>query len=434
MNEENKKWPEDVLERLEGYAERLEIKIGEAANRFEDFLKNEYNVENPMSEDPFYLTDWAEQFVIETRNLGVNSGSSRETETYVGMFIGIEDNIKDNRANVRERALSLFDNNSDRAISEGKVGVLTAKEGMWHINGEVTTDKVDGSDLPWYGFEHGDMILCLMNTNGDNKKPMAPASLSRTLYFLGAPENGGDIQKWRVNLTGKSMGKLEMDENNKVVPNKCTTDVHYNKWKACKIQVIPPKPDRDTLYTNRDFHEKVEYTDDWLPEHLRQAFTPERLLINEQMHNEYVELSELVDAHADRKITTATGATVNPIVITKGYVTLLNKEAGNSSYDQTGRSYRMSIYRQGLQPVTVWISGRMHDEEHPFEYENKDGEWQAYAERTQVIVIGRLRLSPYNNEMQASLNALGIYVPPRTARPAGGSGSTSLSQFKGDES
>jgi len=31
------------------------------------------------------------------------------------------------------------------------------------------------------------------------------------------------------------------------------------------------------------------------------------------------------------------------------------------------------------------------------------------------------------------LSALGIYIPPRTARPAGGSGDTSLEQFGGNE-
>ena len=417
MNEEKKKYPEDVLERLHGYAEKLNIKIGEAANQFNQWLKDEYNVEDPFSEDPFYVSQWCEQFIIEARNLGggSSSGSLRDTEAYVGMFIGIEDDVKDNRANVMERALNVFNSNSERAINEGLIGVLTAKEGVWHVNGEATTERVDGSNLPWFGFEWNDMILCLMNNNTDGRKPMAPTSVSRTLYFLGAPEKGGDIQKWRINLTGKSM------------------DVHYNKWEACKIQVIAPKPDRDTLYTNRNFHVTVEYNNDWLPEHLRQAFSPERLLINDQMHNEYVDLGELVDAHAERKITSATGGTINPIVITRGYVNLLNKEPMNSEYDQTGRSYRMSIFTQGNQPVTVWIPGRMNDEEHPFEFKNSEGEWQPYAERTHVIVVGRLRLRPYNNEMQASLGALGIYVPPRTARPAGGSGSTSLGQFGGNE-
>ena len=105
----------------------------------------------------------------------------------------------------------------------------------------------------------------------------------------------------------------------------------------------------------------------------------------------------------------------------------------NSEYDQTGRSYRMSVYRQHSKDVTIWIPGRMADEEHPFEFKNKDGEWQEYAEKTQVIVVGRLRLRPYNDDMQASISALGIYVPRMTARPAGGRGNTSLDQFGSDD-
>ena len=425
MNEENKTWPEDVLERLRGYGERMNIKIGEAANQFTAWLKNEFSVDDPLTEDPFYLSQWSEQFVIETRNLGGSGSSSqRETVTYVGMFIGIEDESKDQRANVMERAMNIFKSNQSRAIDDGHIGIVTAKSGVWHVNGEPTNEKVDGSNLPWFGFEHNDMILCLMNKRDDKNTPLAPTSFSRTAYFLGSPEKGGDIKRWRVNLSGKSM------------------DINYEKWTACKIQVIAPKEDRDTLYTNRDFHEKLEYTDNWLPEHLRKEFTPERLLVNDNMHNEYVELSELVEAHADRKIAGANGMTYNPIVITKGYVSLLNKEPMNSDYDQTGRSFRMNITSLGLQSrygkdsfastVTVWIPGKMHDEDHPFEF-NKDGEWKPYAERTQVIVVGRLRMRPYNDEMLPSLGALGIYVPWKTARPSGGSGNTDLNQFGGDE-
>ena len=104
-----------------------------------------------------------------------------------------------------------------------------------------------------------------------------------------------------------------------------------------------------------------------------------------------------------------------------------------SEYDPTGRSYRLSVYRQNVDPVTVWVSGTLHDNDRVFEYKNTKGEWGHYNEKTNVIIVGRLKLKPFNNEMQPSLTALGIYIPPRTARPAGGSGNTSLNQFGGDE-
>tara|TARA_R100001509_G_scaffold158187_1_gene123043 strand:+ start:705 stop:1961 length:1257 start_codon:yes stop_codon:yes gene_type:complete len=415
MEENNgSRLPEDVIERLNGYAERNSIKLGEAANKFNKWLKEEFAVDNPFDEDPFYLSQWSEQFVIENRN--ESAGRQQETVTYVGMFIGIEDAERDNRKGMYDRAINMFRSNRDRAVNEGHIGILTAKAGKWHLNGKETNDRVQGSDLPWYGFEFDDMILCLMAERNGERKPIAPTSISRTAYFLGSAESGGDIKKWSVSLQGKSM------------------NASYTKWTASKIHVVEPKnKDQDILFTNRNFHETVEYTDSWLPEHLRVAFSAERLLINGDMHNEYVELGNLLDAHSQRMVTTASGMTVNPIVITYGSITYLNREPMESEYDPTGRSYRLSIYRQNVDPVTVWVSGRMHDEDRVFEYQNAKGEWGHYNEKTNVIVVGRLRLRPFNNEMQPSLSALGIYIPHRTARPAGGSGNTSLNQFGGDE-
>ena len=395
-NEEdnNQQWPDDVVERLKGYAERTEVKLGEAANKFKKWLKEEYSVDDPLTEDSFYLSQWSEQFVIETRNLGGSRSSGRDTSAYVGMFLGIEDSTRDQRANAKESALNLYKTNPDRAIDEGHIGVVTAKEGMWYINGKVSSERVDGSNLPWFGFEHGtDRILCLLNTRNEGK-PMAPTAIARTAYFLGSQEGSNDIQ-------------------------------------------------RDTLYTNRNFHETVEYTDAFVSEGLRAELRPERFLVNDQMHNEVVDLSELAEVHADRKLQLPSGITLNPTVIIKGFVSLLNKEPMNSEYDATGRAYRMNVTSLALQSrngrdsvhssVTVWIPGRLHDEHHPFEFKDDNGNLVPYAERTQVILFGRLKMRPYNNEMLPSIGLLGIHVPSRTARPGGGAGTPSLNQFGGDQ-
>jgi len=431
MEDESKKneWPTGVLERLQAYAERLSIGIEEAGNQFKAWLNKEFEVDNPHQEDEYLLVEWAEMFVIETRNLGASGGSSRETTTYVGMMVAIEDAPRDQREKTRQSALNLFGSNQDRAISEKVIGIVTAKEGNWCINGEPTGERVDGSELPWFAFEHNDLILCLLNTNKASNnvgKPMAPTSMVRNMYFLGSDERSNDIGMWRVALTNKSM------------------DTDYQYYTPCKIQVVPPTQEgRDTLYTNRNFHETVEYTDSFVPENLRAELRPERLLSNDQMHKEYVDLSELVEAHGDRKIQLPNGNTMNPIVITKGYVSRLNKEPMASEYDSTGRSFRMSITSLALQSrngrdsphseVTVWIPGALYDEQHPFDYEKSSGEWVPYAERTQVIVIGRLKLRPYNNDTLPSVTALGVFVPPRTARPAATGGNTSLDQFGGDQ-
>jgi len=425
MNEnEDRKWPEDVLERLNGYGERVGKQIGEVANEFKAWLKVEYSVDDPLTEDTFYLSQWSEQFVLETRNLGGSGGSGRETVTFVGMFVGAENENRDQRAGMMERAMNVFKSNRGRAVDEGHIGIVTAKSGEWYVNGQPSGERLQGSDLPWFAFEHNDEILCLLNKQNESTKPMAPTSVSRTLYFLGSAENSNEIKKWRVSVSGNNM------------------DANYQRWTACKIKVIEPKVDRDTLYTNRDFADKVEYTDKWLPENLRKTFTAERLLTDDNMHSEYVDLSELLEAHGERKVIGANGTTYNPVVITKGYVSLLNREPSESTVDPTGRSYRINITNLGLQSrfgresfastVTVWIPGRMNDEDHPFEFQ-KDGKWIPYAEKTQVIIVGRLRIRPYKDEMLPSIGALGIYVPSKTARPSGGTGSTDLNQFGGDQ-
>jgi len=205
-----KTWPEDVTERLTGYAGKHGISLEEAGARFAKWLKAEFEVDAPHSEDPFYLSQWSEQFVIEDRNNVGGGGSSRDTVTYVGMFIGIEDSERDGRKGVFDNALTMFRNNRDRAIDEGLIGILTAKEGLWHINGQPTEDRVKGSDLPWYGFENDDMLLCLMANRDGERKPMAPTSFSRKAYFLGSPESGGDIKAWSINLQGDAM-KAQQD-------------------------------------------------------------------------------------------------------------------------------------------------------------------------------------------------------------------------------
>ena len=53
MSNEERKWPEDVLDRLSGYGERVGKKVGEVVNEFKAWLKTEYSVDDPLSEDTF---------------------------------------------------------------------------------------------------------------------------------------------------------------------------------------------------------------------------------------------------------------------------------------------------------------------------------------------------------------------------------------------
>ena len=425
MNEE-RKIPEGVLERLEGYAERAQKKIGEAVNEYLAWIGEEFAVDHWQDEDDDLLFEWAEMFTLETRNLG-SSGSSRETVTFVGHCVGIDDKINDYRENLRNSAISAYRNNSSQAIDNGLIGIVKAKDGVWHVNGEPTKERIDGDRLPWFGLQVDGDLICLMNEKGT---PIAPESKVRNLYLLGnAKEDfNKDISVWRVSLTGNNMAE------------------EYEFGRPVTCQVIRAKKEgSDTVYTNRDFSKTMVYTDTFVDEEDRVLLRPEKFLVSKGMHDSFVELDELSEAYDERKIQGSNGNYYGPTIITKGYVSRLNKEPSDNEYDQTGRAFRLSVTSPSVQrkygrdssmsEVTVWVPGRVYDDSHPFEFKDNYGEWQPYAEKTPVIIFGRVRMSVFNDQTTPSLTAFGIYVPSRTARPGAKGGDTSIDQFRnnGDE-
>jgi len=425
MNE-NRELPAGVLERLQGYAERTEKKIGEAANEYLAWIKEEFAVSDWKDEDDDLLIEWAEMFTLETRNLGSSSGGSRESITFVGEFVGIDDNINDLRTNMREKAIAAYRNNTNQAIDNGVIGIVKAKDGVWHVNGEPTKERIEGNKPPWFALECDGSTICLLNDKGT---PMAPESKVRNLYLLGNAKDkfNGEIKTWRVSLTGTNM----------------TEEYELGRPVSCQV-ILPNKEEYDTVYTNRDFSKTMVYTDSFVDEEDRAMLRPEKYLVNTLMHDEYVDLDELSDTFDERKILGRSGNHYGPLVITKGYASRLNLEAMQSDFDQTGRSFRLSVTSPNLQrkygkdsamsEVTVWVPGRVYDDTHPFEFKDNYGEWQPYAEKTPVIIFGRIRLSKYNDQTTPNLTAFGIYVPSRTARPGAKGGDTNLEQFKrGDE-
>lgn len=429
MKNMEKKYPDDVLEKLSAYAERMKIKVGEAANQFKDWLSKEFAVDNPLDEDEYLLNEWAEMFVIETRNLGGSSSGGRETKTYVGHFVGLDDSIVDLRKNMRERAVSLFRNNPDKAVNDGFLGILSAKEGLWHLNGNPTSEKVEGGNLPWFGMEVDDRIVALLSQNDNNKgRPVAPESKVRNLYLLGnsVESFNNSIEVFRIQLTGDLM------------------QGSYDFGRPVKCQVIEPnKSDFDTVYTNRDFAKTLEYSDDFVGEEDRIGLRPERFLLSDSIHEYHTDLSDLVEVFESKKKPLSNGTGYyGPMIITKGNVSGLNKEPLDSQWDQTGQSYRLSVTGVSLQnkygkdsvqsEITVWIPGRVKEDCHPFEFKDEYGEWKPYAEKTPIIIFGKLKLRPYKDDNVPSITALGVYVPPRTARPGATGGDTSISQFRGE--
>jgi len=407
-------------DKIRGYAERMSKTEEEAMKEFKDWVQAEFST-SIDGEDEYFVNEWAEMFVIETRNLG-RSGGGRDTVTFMGHITGLNDSIRDQRQAQREKAVQMFRQDRDRAINQGLIGVVKIKDGVWHVNGEPTNEKV-GEGLPWFAFKCDDTVVTLLNTNRESPsfgKPIAHESKVRYLQFLGntANEFVNNPQMWRVALGGEDM------------------TASYKLGQLCEIQVVPSSnQESDILYTNRAFVNTVKYAE---TADLPADFTDAARFWVSSKHDSYVNLANLLEEYDDRKVAYNDGY-IPPVVITKGYISRMSTEPSNNEYDDTGRNFRISITSLDLQStygresslseVTVWIPGRTFDDTNPFEFFNGE-EWVPYAERTQVLICGKLKTRKFRDDMVPSLTALGIYVPPRTARPGARGGNTDTSQFE----
>lgn len=407
-------------DKIRGYATRMDKTEEEAMEEFKNWVQSEFST-SIEGEDEYFVNEWAEMFVIETRNLGRSSGG-RDTVTFMGHITGLNDSIRDQREAQREKAVQMFRQDRERAINQGLVGIVKAKDNVWHINGEPTTERVEQS-LPWFAFKCDDSVIALLNTNRESPsfgKPMAYKSEVRYLQFLGntANEFVNNPRMWRVALGGEDM------------------KASYKLGQLCEIQVVPSSnKESDILYTNRGFVNSVKYAEG---ADLPADFTDAARFWVSSKHDSYVNLANLLEEYDDRKVPYNDGY-IPPVVITKGYISRMSTEPSNNEYDETGRNFRISITSLDLQStygresslseVTVWIPGRTFDDTNPFEFFNGE-EWVPYAERTQVLICGKLKTRKYRDDMVPSLTALGIYVPPRTARPGARGGNTDTSQFE----
>ena len=165
MNDETTTWPQEVIDRLQAYGDRTDKGLDQASNDFKEWLAKEFAVSDPFQEDEFLLKEWAEMFTLETRNLGPATGDTRDEVTMVGHIIAMDEYVNDMRSRQYEQAIGMWKQNSDSAIDNKWVGVVTAKDGNWCVNGEQTKEKVEGTELPWFAFEYEDRILCLLNRN-----------------------------------------------------------------------------------------------------------------------------------------------------------------------------------------------------------------------------------------------------------------------------
>ena len=429
--------PEEVKERLRWYAEQHSVSEDEAAKQYLDYIEEHLGIVNPNEEDEDFLVDAAETFVVERRVMQAPGGSTVE---WVGCFIAIEPKIRDKRANIREQALSEARKDLTNAINGGKIARAFVEGGVWMLekaNGIVASTQerfVEGED-PWFLVRDSGMTLCLLQSNPDwarHGEPIAPSLFSRTYRFYGnEPEMyADDMQAIRIDVGGAT----EEDVSKAV-----------RIGQACKIQLRPQgtvtEGWEDSYRAANNFFANVVYTDDFVAESDRQYLKGEILMGG--MDSYVADLTELMEVyHNQSEKVSGYDTPVGPLVCIKGKVTDINRTGYETEYDPYGKDFSMRVSSFQLQrefandmwrkEITVRVHGFLGDECHAFDYEGREG-WKPYAIKSTVYIFGRLGVRATDEGQVPAMKAMGIFVPPRLAIPAGEGGDTSLDQFGGGE-
>ena len=429
--------PEEVKERLRWYAEQHSVSEDEAAKQYLDYIEEHLGIVNPNEEDEDFLVDAAETFVVERRVMQAPGGSTVE---WVGCFIAIEPKIRDKRANIREQALSEARKDLTNAFNGGKIARAFVEGGVWMLekaNGIVASTQerfVEGED-PWFLVRDSGMTLCLLQSNPDwarHGEPIAPSLFSRTYRFYGnEPEMyADDMQAIRIDVGGAT----EEDVSKAV-----------RIGQACKIQLRPQgtvtEGWEDSYRAANNFFANVVYTDDFVAESDRQYLKGEILMGG--MDSYVADLTELMEVyHNQSEKVSGYDTPVGPLVCIKGKVTDINRTGYETEYDPYGKDFSMRVSSFQLQrefandmwrkEITVRVHGFLGDECHAFDYEGREG-WKPYAIKSTVYIFGRLGVRATDEGQVPAMKAMGIFVPPRLAIPAGEGGDTSLDQFGGGE-
>lgn len=445
MNEENKEesnpfkkgkmhdeWPSELLERFKMRAERTGESLEVVIEAFIKYIADEHGCEDWKEESTDLLIDWGEMQLTETRRSTV-SGAGANTVTFVGSFVGVDAKEGDRRANFVRNAIQSWKDNSNAALSDGKVGHYLKEGDVWVINtsnGVVQTeDTVE--EAPTLGIKVESDYICMLNKAG---RPYPPTLMGRHYYFLGNEKAAfvekGEIDLWRVDLTGENRN-LEV-----LLGKPCTIEV--------RLPTTTHEAYKDILNTNFNFDETMDYTDDFVKDDLKKLLDPFTYWINEDFVGEqFVPLEELMDAYDSRR-RTFTGrdnreGTVGPIVFTRGTVSRMSTEARENQFDEDGRGYSLSLTSLALQnihgkdyssEVTCWIGSACNDLTSPFTYEDENGEQWGYAEKSRVVVCGRIGVSSRDGNTMPNIRVLGVYTNARRSRRRVGGGDTGSSQFE----
>ena len=409
--------PQSVIDLLTKYAERTNMKLPDAIKAFAEDVKKNFGEDVTTEPDEDLVLDWCEGFVVETRRQ-TGSGNSN-LSTWVGCFLGVADKKADRQKNIVRANLKLFKEDPNHAVSSGRVGVYSKGKEFWEVEtkGDTITTEYPVTEQPPYVIPYtGKEKLCLTSYNG---QPTHYEKFGRYAYFLGNEEskfvNDGDIQLWRVDLTGDHVYKdLKIGE-------------------ACKIPVTPPKEGgleafKDVLGIYSNF--EIEYTNTFVSEDMRSLLHPAKYWTSPEFHDMFVSIDSLEEAYEQRKQT----FTINgekrvggPLVITKATIVNMNTSPRDSDYDQEGHNYVMTLTSPIAGDISCWISGAVGMMTDPFT--TGGGKEFPYGEKSTVYVFGRIGMRTVDGLSTPKITAHGIFGDWRRCRQRATGGDTGVGQF-----
>ena len=420
---------DELKEMLDNYAKRRGVNYEQAKKDLIEYLDKEFNIDNPDTEEDDLLIDLAEGFFIETRRM--TSGAN--LVTWVGHFVGVNPKVTDRRKNMRTRLAKAYNADSERSLNEGAVGLFTEKNGEWSLTTKQGTTKYEGrmqDGKPADAFESGGDLLAILIANKESPRylqPMPAYSIGRYAYFLGNMEDQiqHSVQMWRVDLQNED-AEMELQLGRNV------------SFKAKAPNPNAKEGWADVVNTTKAFADSLVYGDGWVSEELLSITRPERFWVDDDIHNEFVPLDELMDTYEAKKQKISNGeGEFGPVVLTKGVVSQMSTEGISSEYDPSGTIYTLDVTSRvlssqysdpNLANVRTWVSGALLEVTKPFHY--LDGEeYVGYAERSTVLICARIGVSRRDGNVYPKLTAMGVIgVPGRCRRRITG-GDTSVEQF-----
>ncbi len=422
--------PAGVLERLEQYATRTKQDLTQVVEDFLQQIAKEHQCSDPAAEDEDLLIDWAEQMFIETRNRGSGGMVMAGSIPFVGCFVGVDEKRRDRRSNLVNRAKRDFTLDPNAAISSGMVGHYIKKDGLWSLstNNGSTITETSTEEIPEHSFVADGERICLLAKSG---RPKAMTMNGRNYHFLGAPEdeftNDGAIQLWRLDMQGED------------------ADAEILIGEPCRIMARPPNENakadwKDVLSTSMGMAKMIEYTDTFVNENMRGLLKPFKFWTDTDLHGHFAPLEDLVEAfEAGSRTFTINGeqGRSGPIVLTKGTINRMSTEPRDNQYDEDGRGYSITLTSTALQSqhgskdsadVMGWIGSACHDLTTPFSARTDD-ELIPYAERSTVLVCGRVAVKRKDGVDIPSIKVMGVFADSRRIRRRQTGGDTGEGQF-----